>query len=40
MVNNSLYEDAEDLVRGEPFTDTDRKEIEVAIRRHKNGERV
>ena len=40
LVNASNYDDAQALVAGKPFTDTDRKEIAVAIGRHQSGEKV
>jgi recombination protein RecT len=39
-VNDADYDGARDMVRGSGFTDIDRAEIESAVKRHKQGERV
>ena len=40
LINGGEYDAARDLVKGAGFTDTDRKEVEVCIRRHQGGEKV
>ena len=40
LVRAGKYDDATDLVKGNGFNSTDRKEVEVAIERHKGGAQV
>lgn len=40
LVNKGEYDAATDMVKGSAFTDIDRKEVTVAVKRHKGGEKV